>query len=110
MQLRLSRTGGFAGIQRPPIMVDTANLPAAEAKRCEELVRDAGFFERPRDRSPVRQPDRFEYTIEVFRPGGATQAVTFGEADAPDAWLELVRWIEQAARRRGSADAGEGLS
>ena len=47
MRITVSRTGGFAGIRPPPIVLDTATLAGAAKKRVEKLVADCGFFELP---------------------------------------------------------------
>src|SRR4051812_45645903 len=47
MHIRVSQSGGYAGIPIALGEVDTAALPAAEGARVERLVRDAGFFELP---------------------------------------------------------------
>jgi len=47
MKVTIQRTGGFAGLQEALASVDTAQMPAAEARRIEELVAKAAFFDLP---------------------------------------------------------------
>ena len=44
MHLKLTRTGGFAGITPPPVEVDTSLLSIKDAKHVESLVAGAKFF------------------------------------------------------------------
>lgn len=100
MRLTLSRSGGFAGIRRPPITVDTRDLAPHEAALLEKLISDVRFLELPSQAAAPGQPDRFEYTIEAVPNDGLPHTVTIGEADAPPLFLELVRAIEQIAKRK----------
>ena len=47
MRITLTRSGGFAGILPPPVTLDTAALPRGVARRIEELVASADFFNLP---------------------------------------------------------------
>ncbi|MGC8991888.1 MAG: protealysin inhibitor emfourin [Verrucomicrobiia bacterium] len=100
MRLTLSRSGGFAGIRRPPITVDTGDLAPDEAALLEKLISDARLLDLASHAPATRQPDRFEYTIEAVPDNGLPHTVTIGEADAPPPLIELVRTIEQIAKRK----------
>ena len=99
MRLTLSRSGGFAGLVRPPVVVDTAKLPPAHAKRCHALIDTARFFSLPEKLAGTSQPDRFEYRLEVQHEDGRTHGVTFSETNAAPALLELVQAIQTAAKK-----------
>jgi hypothetical protein len=45
MKIRISQSGGFAGIPIELANIDTTTLPTAQAKKLERLVRDASFFQ-----------------------------------------------------------------
>lgn len=75
MRLKLTRTGGFAGIKLPPVEVDTAKLPPKVARRVESLVAGANFFELPKTLSVKKpQPDRFQYSLQIAREDGSSIA------------------------------------
>jgi|YNPNPStandDraft_1061719.scaffolds.fasta_scaffold00458_1 hypothetical protein len=100
MRLTLSRSGGFAGIRRPAITVDTRDLAPHEAALLEKLISDVRFLDLQSQAPAPGHPDRFEYTIEAVLDNGLPHTVTIGEADAPPLFLDLVRAIEQIAKRK----------
>ena len=100
MRLTLTRSGGFAGLQPPPVTIDTAALPRAVAKQIEDMVVSAGFFDLPRTRAaPTRQPDRFQFTVRIVHDDGREHTVTLDEEAAAEPVLELVRAVQKAARK-----------
>jgi hypothetical protein len=100
MRVTLSRCGGFAGILPPPVTIDTATLPGAEARRIAEWVASADFFNLPSSlTAPARQPDRLQYTICVLDDNDRTHTVVCDEEAAPAELLNLVRLVQKAARR-----------
>jgi hypothetical protein len=99
MRLTLTRSGGFAGIMRPPVTLDTSALPVADARKVESLLESARFFQLPSLLGAVAQPDRFQFTLEVERPDGVKHSVTFNEQAAGDELQEIIRRIQGAARR-----------
>jgi len=95
MRLKLTRTGGFAGITPPPVEVDTAMLSKKDAQQIEALVAGAKFFELPQTLKAAKpQPDRFQYSLHITDEGGRDHAVTCDEEAAP---AELRR-LFQAVR------------
>ena len=100
MRITLSRCGGFAGILPPPIRLDTAALPPDAARRLEELVDSADFFNLPRTlAAPTRQPDRMQFTVRIAQDDGREHTVTCDEEIASEAFLKLIRGVQTAARR-----------
>jgi hypothetical protein len=97
MRLTLTRSGGFAGLMRPPVTLDTSTLPLAEARKIESLVESARFFQLPSVRAAPAQPDRFQFTLTVEQRGGADHSVTFEEQDAGKELQEIIRRIQGAA-------------
>ena len=100
MQITLTRSGGFAGLLPPPITIDTATLPRAVAKQIEGLAASAGFFSLPRAvAAPTRQPDRLQFTLHIVNDEGQEHTVTGDEEAASEPFLELVRTVQNAARK-----------
>ena|SRR6266542_3448597 len=97
MKLTLTRSGGFAGLMRPPMTLDTSTLPAAEARKLESLLESARFFQLPSVRAAPAQPDRFQFTLTVETPEGAKHSATFEEQDAGTELQEVIRRIQKAA-------------
>ncbi len=100
MRLILYRSGGFAGVRRPPIVIDTQTLAPEHAALVERLIAAAEGFAASRQVSGLTQPDRFEYTIELVAGQGPPRSFTITEADAPAALLELIRLIQELGKRR----------
>jgi len=99
MRLTLTRSGGFAGLIRPPVTLDTTKLPAADARKVEALLESARFFQLPSVLPAAAQPDRFQFTLEVERSDGVKHSVTFSEQAAGDELQEIIRRIQGAPRR-----------
>ena len=100
MQITLTRSGGFAGLLPPPVTIDTATLPRAVAKQIEGLVASADFFSLPHAMTaPIRQPDRLQFTLRIVNDDGQEHAVTGDEEAASQPFFELVRTVQNAARK-----------
>ena len=97
MRLTLTRSGGFAGLMRPPVTLDTTTLTDAEARKIESLLESARFFQLPSASTAPAQPDRFQFTLTVEKPDGAKHSATFGEQDAGKELQEIIRRIQEAA-------------
>jgi hypothetical protein len=95
MRLKLTRTGGFAGIPSPPVEVDTAKLPPRVARRVESLVAGANFFELPPTLSAgKRQPDRFQYSLQIAREDGREHVITCDEEAAGAELRDLLYAVQ----------------
>jgi hypothetical protein len=98
MKLTLTRSGGFAGLVRPPVTLDTSTLPPAEAQKIESLLESARFFQLPSTRATTpAQPDRFQFTLTVEKPDGAKHSATFEEQDASKDLQEIIRRLQKTA-------------
>ena len=97
MRLTLTRSGGFAGLMRPPVTLDTSTLPPAEARKIESLLESAQFFQLPSVGAAPTQPDRFQFTLTVEQPNGTSHSATFAEQDAGAELKEIIRRIQGAA-------------
>ncbi len=97
MRISLERTGGFAGISKKTT-VDTANLPAEEAKQLPLLLAAANFYNLPANITvPGNQPDRFQYTLTVEEDNGRQHAVRVNEAALPGTLRSLIEWVQTKA-------------
>jgi len=100
MRVTLNRSGGFAGILPPPVTLDTTALPSGVARQIAQLVASTGFFDLPSSlAAPTRQPDRLQFTVRIVNDNGQEHTVTCDEEVAPESFFELVRAVQQAARK-----------
>ncbi len=98
-QLTLARSGGVAGIRPPPKALDTAELPAAEARHIEELLEKAGFFALPAELPERTQgADNFQHSLTVRHASGREHTVTFSEGSASEALRELKRLVRDQSK------------
>jgi hypothetical protein len=88
MQLKVRRTGGFAGIARESPVVDTDALSPEEAQELHALVEEAKLDEVA---APGRAggPDRFTYEVTV-----GDRSVTVPESEMTPARRALVKRLE----------------
>jgi hypothetical protein len=99
MQITLERTGGFAGITRKKT-VDTAILPANEAKDVLRLATAADLFNLPAQIiSPNPQSDRFQYRLTV-EDNGKQHTIIVSEAALPGTLRPLIEWLNNVAVQR----------
>ncbi|HLX08740.1 MAG TPA: protealysin inhibitor emfourin [Thermoanaerobaculia bacterium] len=109
MRIRLRRSGGFAGLQAPPIEIDAAQLPADKAGELEQLVAAARLFDAPvapagAQPSPPAPPasparDAFQYDLTV-EDGGDSRAVRFHEGTMRPEAARLIQWLTQESGQK----------
>ena len=100
MRLKLTRTGGFAGIASPPVEVDTASIPKVDAQRVEALVAGAKFFELPETLQTAKpQPDRFQFSLKVTHEDGRKHAITCDEEAASEPLRQLLYAVQKLKRK-----------
>jgi hypothetical protein len=88
MQLKVRRTGGFAGIARESPVLDTDTLPPDEAQKLHALIEDAKLDEVGAP-GPARGPDRFTYELTV-----GDRRITLPESEMTPARRELIKRLE----------------
>ena len=88
MQLKVRRTGGFAGIARETPVLDTETLPPDAAQELHALVEEAKLDE-VGEPGRTRGPDRFTYELTVD-----DRRVTLPESEMTPARRELVKRLE----------------
>jgi hypothetical protein len=95
MRIELRQQGGFAGLRRPPIVVETEDLEPGLARELEKLAAalPAG--------GPGRRAgaDLMRYDVLVDDASGSRSA-TFFEPDVPGQVRELLRLARDAGRRQ----------
>lgn len=100
MRLKLTRTGGFAGITPPPVEVDTASLSKKDAQHVESLVAGAKFFDLPKTvRTAKPQPDRFQYSLKVAHEDGREHTIMWDEEAASEPLRQLLNAVQNLKRK-----------
>jgi hypothetical protein len=104
MKIRISQSGGFAGVPIELANVDTSAVPPARAKRLEQLVTDVAFFDLPdhseAGRRDIGADNSVRYSVTVER-GAKSHTVSFEDGggglprSAPRALGPLVREVLQ---------------
>ncbi len=83
MEIKVKRTGGYAGFSDDPPAIDTARIDADRARRIEALVKKSGFLElarKPAGESVGTDLVRYEITI---REKGREATVAFQDDGSP---------------------------
>ncbi len=102
MRIDYERTGGFAGM-RLAARIDTATLPADQAKALHDSIEAAHFFDLPAKIPAAPQvADQFQYHVAI-EDQGKRHTVDVGEASASPALQELLQQLTQLARAARSA-------
>jgi hypothetical protein len=104
MIINVKRTGGYAGLNEEVAALDTGRLEDSSARRAEQLLADANFFNLPADAAEEVGADTFRYEITAS-DGGRSHAVSFSEGNPKAApLLELVENLKRLARDGGAAN------
>jgi hypothetical protein len=85
MRVELRAQGGFAGLRRPPLVLETDRLEPDVAREVEELA--AGL---PAGGAPGRGADLMRYDVVVEDQGERRTAAYF-EPDVPEQVRRLLR-------------------
>jgi hypothetical protein len=69
MRVLLQQEGGFAGLVRPALVVDSRQLAADQQRELDRLIAQSNFFQLPSDgpTPPAGAADYVTYTITVER-------------------------------------------
>lgn len=69
MRVVLQQEGGFAGLVRPPLVVDSAQLAPVQQRELDRLIVECNFFQLPADgpTPPQGAADYVTYTLTVER-------------------------------------------
>ncbi len=97
MRIDYERTGGFAGI-RLAAKIDTATLPADQAKALQDAIEAAHFFDLPaKIPSPPQMADQFQYHVAI-EAEGKRHTIDVGEGAASPGLQNLLQQLTQLAR------------
>jgi hypothetical protein len=94
MRIELRQEGGFGGLRRQPLVIETEELEPGVAHELEALAANL-----PAGGPPGRGADLMRYDVLVDDAGG-TRGATFFEPDVPPEVRELLRLARDAGRRR----------
>lgn len=106
MTIRVSQSGGFAGVPIELANIDTQTLPPARAHELEQMVRDTAFFQLPteaggRGGEPVGADNSLRYEITVEN-AGQRHTVSFADGDGGgDFEPNDLRGLVAAVTRQG---------
>jgi hypothetical protein len=92
MRIEVQQQGGFGGLKRPPVVVETEDLERGPARELEALA-----VRLPAGGPPGRGTDLTRYDVLVDDASGRRSA-TFFEPDVPAEVRELLR-LARGARR-----------
>ncbi len=93
MRIEVRQQGGFAGLRRPPLVVETEDLEPGPARELEELAAAL-----PAGGPPGRGADLMRYDVLVDDASGRRTAAFF-EPDVPQPVRELLKLAREAGRR-----------
>jgi hypothetical protein len=106
MQITVTKTGGFAGVNQQLGPVDTSSLDSRVADDVSRIIREVDFFNLPRSLPKSGQmSDAFYYAVSAT-DGSRNHTVQMGDdssGSAADKLRELIRVLEQAV---GFGDSG----
>jgi len=97
MKIELQRSGGFAGIRVPPVVVDTDSLSPQQRESIERAIQESNFFALPaRPADPPGGADRFQYQLKIANEGREhVVSVSEGSEGALKPLLEQVRSVSK---------------
>jgi hypothetical protein len=93
MRIEIRTHGGFAGIRRPPVVLETEELEPGRARELETLA--AGL---PAGGPPGRGADYMTYDVLVDDASGRRTA-SYSDPDVPPEVRELLRLAREAGGR-----------
>lgn len=99
MKLEIARGGGLAGIPTTTHL-QSASLPAEDAKKLEAEVRSAGLLSAPAS-APAAAPahaDDLLYEVTV-KDGENEHSHRFSDASMPEGVRSLIEWVDSRPER-----------
>jgi hypothetical protein len=93
MRIEVRQQGGFAGLRRPPLVVETEDLEPAQARELEQLAAAL-----PAGGPPGRGADLMRYDVLVDDPSGRRTA-TFFEPEVPAPARALMKLAREVGGR-----------
>jgi hypothetical protein len=93
VRIEVRTQGGFAGIRRPPVVLETSELEPERARELEELAAGLPAGGAP----PSRGADLMRYEVTVDDESGHRTAA-YHEPDVPEQVRALLRLAREARR------------
>jgi hypothetical protein len=93
VRIQVRVQGGFAGIRRPPVLLETSELEPETARELEELAAGLPAGGAP----PTRGADLMRYEVTVDDASGHRTAV-YHEPDVPEQVRTLLRLARETGR------------
>lgn len=102
MKIHFEQSGGFvAGVRRLPVIIETDSLSAEEAKKWQELVTAADFFNLPAISSSAAARDAFSYRVTV-ESGEKQHSIQTQSGSVPTVLAPLIEKLRQAGHPKAS--------
>jgi hypothetical protein len=96
MKVTLAKYGGFAaGIFRPPSIVESSTLPAADAAELSRLVVAVKSVPDIQESAPGQARDAMSYTITIEETGDETTVINQSDTNMSPAFVDLMQWIDR---------------
>jgi hypothetical protein len=90
VRIELRVQGGFAGLRRPPLVLETSELDPGQAREVEELAAAL-----PPGTPPGRGADLMRYEVLIVS-AGERRSDAFFEPDVPEPVRRLLRLAREA--------------
>jgi hypothetical protein len=96
MKITLTKHGGFAaGMFRPPSIVASSTLAAADAAELSRLVMAVKMAPIERGEEPGQARDAMSYTMTIEEDGAETTVITQSDINMSPAFADLIQWIDR---------------
>jgi hypothetical protein len=96
MKITLTKHGGFAaGMFRPPSIVESSTLAAADAAELSRLVMAVKMAPVERGEEPGQARDAMSYTMTIEEDGAETTVITQSDINMSSAFADLMQWIDR---------------
>jgi hypothetical protein len=95
MKITLTKHGGFAaGMFRPPSIVASSTLTAADAAELSRLVTAVKMSPAERGEEPGQARDAMSYTMTI-EEDGETTVISQSDINMSPAFADLMQWIDR---------------
>jgi hypothetical protein len=95
MKISLTKHGGFAaGMFRPPSIVESSTLAAADAAELSRLVMAVKMAPIEQGEEPGQARDAMSYTMTI-EDDGETTVITQSDINMSSAFADLMQWIDR---------------
>jgi hypothetical protein len=96
MRVALHQEGGFAGLVRPPVVVDSMRLAPEQQRELDRLIVECDFFHLPADgpTPPEGAADYMTYTLTIEREQ-QTHSIRVTDTVADAALAALIAFVKR---------------